>query len=152
MSLRDQLPGGVREERPAQRRPSSSTTLDPRSIRCMIGSNGMTGSLRSRHTRRTQAQELIQSVKVMHARDDKPDLSLRAFHAIRDGEGFAYKPTDEILADPLLTKMLLADMQREWLTLRQRSEHLHRVPRTGARGPGGGAVTITAGRGRFRPV
>lgn len=73
--------------------------------------------------RRQQAQDLIQSVKVVHSRDDKPDLSVRAFHAIRDGEGFAYKPTDEILSDPLLTKMLLADMHREWLTLRQRYEH-----------------------------
>lgn len=72
---------------------------------------------------RQRAHELIQSVKITYAREDKPPLTVRAYHAVRDGEGFAFRSTDDILADPLLTKMLLADMKREWLTLRQRYEH-----------------------------
>lgn len=72
--------------------------------------------------RRQQAHDLIQSVRIIHNRDDKEPLSVRAFHAVRDSEGHAYRPTDEIIDDPLLTKMLLADMQREWVTLHARYE------------------------------
>ena len=73
--------------------------------------------------RRQQAHDLIQSVRIVHDRADKEPLSVRAFHAVRDEDGHAYRPTDEILDDPLLTKMLMADMKREWLTLRARYEH-----------------------------
>ena len=73
--------------------------------------------------RRDQAHNLIRSVRIVHDRTDAEPLSVRAWHAVRDNEGDAYQPTDEILNDPLLTKMLMADMQREWLTLRARYEH-----------------------------
>lgn len=70
--------------------------------------------------RRDQAQELIRSVRVVHTREDKPDLSVRAFHAVRDGDGYAYRSTDDVLSDPLLSKLVLADMEREWKQLRGR--------------------------------
>lgn len=73
--------------------------------------------------RRQQAHELIQSVKIVHVRDDKEPLTVRAFHAVRDEEGFAFRSTDDILSDPLLTQMVLSDMKREWQTLRQRYQH-----------------------------
>lgn len=72
--------------------------------------------------RREQAHELIQSVRITYTRQDNSQASVRAFHAVRGDEGHVYQPTDEILADPLLTKMLLADMKREWQTLRARYE------------------------------
>jgi hypothetical protein len=70
--------------------------------------------------RRQQAHELIRSVRVVHSRPDKPDLSVRAFHAVRSDDGFAYCPTDVVLADPVLTQVVLADMAREWKQLRER--------------------------------
>lgn len=73
--------------------------------------------------RRQQAHDLIQSVRIVHDREDKEPLSVRAFHAVRDDVGHAFRPTEDILDDPLLTKMLLADMKREWTTLRARYEH-----------------------------
>lgn len=73
--------------------------------------------------RMEQARDLIRTVKIRHARADEPDLSVRAFHAVRDGEGHAYRPTDEILADPLAAKILLADMEREWKQLKARYAH-----------------------------
>jgi hypothetical protein len=72
--------------------------------------------------RREQAHELIQSVRIVREREDKEPLSIRAFHAVRDEEGSAYRPTDDILDDPMLTQMLLGDMKREWQTLRRRYE------------------------------
>lgn len=72
--------------------------------------------------RREQAHTLIRSVRVIHDRVDQPPLSVREWHAVRQDDGHGYVPTDDILSDPLLTKMLLADMQREWLQLRQRYE------------------------------
>lgn len=73
--------------------------------------------------RRYQAHELIQSIRIVHERAGKEPLSVRAFHAIRDDEGHTYRSTEDVLADPFLTKMLLADMKREWTSLRSRYEH-----------------------------
>ena len=72
--------------------------------------------------RRVQARELIRSVKWIYkpADEDSDEESVRAFHAIRDEEGYAYDPVEEIIEDPLRTKMLLADMEREWQTLKRR--------------------------------
>lgn len=72
--------------------------------------------------RQQQAHELIRSVRVVHTRADLPELSVRAFHSVRTDDGFAYKPVDEIIADPLTLQMLLGDMRREWVQLRTRYE------------------------------
>jgi hypothetical protein len=70
--------------------------------------------------RRIQAQDLIQSVTVTHTRDDAPDIRVRAFQSVRDQHGFAYRSTDEVVADPLLTRIVLAQMDNEWKVLRER--------------------------------
>lgn len=72
--------------------------------------------------RRHQAHELIRFAKVSRAREDSTIATARAFQAVRDEEGFAYKPTDEVLGDPLMTKLVLADMEREWRQLKARYE------------------------------
>lgn len=75
--------------------------------------------------RRVQARELIRSVRVVYreATEKDPARSVRAFHAVRDDEGERdYAPLDDVVASPFLTKLVLADMRREWLALRRRYE------------------------------
>jgi len=71
--------------------------------------------------RRDQAHDLIRSVRISHVPGEAPIV--RAYHAVRDTEDeYVYEPVEKIAADPLMTKMLLADMEREWRTLRRRYE------------------------------
>jgi hypothetical protein len=74
--------------------------------------------------RLNQARDLIQSVRITRARADNTNATARAFTSVADGAGFAYRPTEEVLADPLLGKMALADMEREWRTFKARWEHM----------------------------
>lgn len=67
-----------------------------------------------------QAHELIQSVKVVYRDKAGQPADVRAFHAIRGDDGWRYEPAEEIVQDPLATKILLADMEREWRTLKRR--------------------------------
>lgn len=68
-----------------------------------------------------RAHELIQSVKVTY-RDPKSSdrLTVRAWQAVKQGNNHVYKPTDEIVEDPLLRAIVLADMEREWKDLHRR--------------------------------
>lgn len=73
--------------------------------------------------RKQQAHDLIVSVKVTY-RDDKQGLrEVRAFHAVRQGNGHVYRSTDDIVRDEVATKALLADMEREWRQLHRRYSH-----------------------------
>ena len=73
-----------------------------------------------------QARELIRTVRCVYKEpetDTEAPVLGRAFHAIRDEEDeYRYEPAEKVAADPLLTKILLADMEREWRTLRRRYE------------------------------
>lgn len=71
---------------------------------------------------RDRAHELIQSVKIVYRDDDAGPRSVRAFQAIRSESGYAYEPTEKVLHDPLLAKLVMMDMEREWLQLRKRYE------------------------------
>lgn len=75
---------------------------------------------------RHRAHELITSVRVAYTKSDGTESSIRAFHAVRqeieDNGGHAYKPSDEVISDPFLTKLVLTDMERDWKTLRRRYE------------------------------
>lgn len=79
-------------------------------------------SLAAEAYRRDQAHDLIQSVKFVYreATATDPEQSVRAFHAVRSEEGHVYHPASQIVADPFLSKLVLADMEREWKTLRAR--------------------------------
>lgn len=72
--------------------------------------------------RRTVAQELIRSVRITYREPTEKDASrsVRAFHAVRRDEGYAYEPAEEIAEDPFALKLLLADMEREWKALHRR--------------------------------
>jgi hypothetical protein len=70
--------------------------------------------------RREQAHKLITSVRVAYRPDDKPKDTIRAFQALRLEEGVVYHPSEKIAQDPFLTKLLMADMERDWRQLKQR--------------------------------
>lgn len=75
---------------------------------------------------RHNARDLIRSVKVVYKEDDKsgPERSVRKFHAVRDETGWHYETIEKIGASPFLTRLLLADAEREWRQLLQRYSHL----------------------------
>lgn len=72
--------------------------------------------------RERQAHELIRSVRVVYreATDTERERSVRGFHAVRNDDGHVYEPAETVANDPLMRKVLLADMQREWKALHAR--------------------------------
>lgn len=74
--------------------------------------------------RRQQAHELIRKVKIVYreASESVPELSVRAFVAVRSESGHVFDPVEEIVEDPLRRKMALADMERAWRDLYRRYE------------------------------
>lgn len=71
--------------------------------------------------RKHQAHELITSVKIVYREhEDGRQDKVRAYHAVRNETGFVYEPADVIAKDPLKSKILLQDMEREWRALRRR--------------------------------
>ena len=75
--------------------------------------------------RRDQAAQLIRSVRIVYREADEHEAArtVRAYHAIRDESGTAYRPNDEVVASPFLTELLLRDMEREWKQLKRRWAH-----------------------------
>jgi hypothetical protein len=75
-----------------------------------------------------QARELIRSVRVTYAVDNEGrEKTVRAFSSIRTPDapsGRAYRPTDQIVLDPLQRMILLRQCEREWLQFKARYEHL----------------------------
>lgn len=69
-----------------------------------------------------RAHELITSLRVTYKPDDKPEETIRLYHAVRLEEGYAYHPADKIAQDPFQARLVLADMEREWRQLRARYE------------------------------
>lgn len=72
--------------------------------------------------RRDQAHHLIQSVKLpitYRPADGKP-VKVRAFQAVRTEQGNVFKPTEEVVQDPFLTKLVLQNMEREWQAMKAR--------------------------------
>jgi hypothetical protein len=76
--------------------------------------------------RQEQARDLIRKVRVVYREGDEknPPQTIRAYHSVPDGDGYAYRSTDEVVHDPLLTKMLLAQMERDWKDLHRRWAHM----------------------------
>jgi hypothetical protein len=72
-----------------------------------------------------QARRLIRSVRVVYREADEKEAArtVRAYHSVRDEQGNAYRPVEEITESPLLTKILLQDMEREWKQLMRRYGH-----------------------------
>lgn len=73
--------------------------------------------------RRHQAHELIQSVRISYRASTGERRDVRAFHAVRGEHDYGYEPVEKVVESDVMTKILLADMQREWRTLKRRYEH-----------------------------
>lgn len=74
--------------------------------------------------RQHQAHELIRSVRVVYRErtDTEDERSVRAFQAVRADVAFNYVPTERVVEDPFLAKLVLSDMEREWRVLKRRYE------------------------------
>lgn len=70
--------------------------------------------------RREQAHKLITSARLVYRPDEKPQESVRAFHAVPSEQGYAYHPAMKIAQDPFSTRLLMASMEREWRQLKKR--------------------------------
>jgi hypothetical protein len=72
-----------------------------------------------------EAQRLIQRAKVTYKPAEGNDLgSVRAFWAVPRENGRSYEPIEEIAADPVKSKIVLADAERAWRDLMARYGHL----------------------------
>ena len=78
--------------------------------------------------RRTQAAELIRSVKITFSdRSTGERKYVRAFHSLHetgDAERGGYAPTDEILQDELATRILQQSFKREIADMQRKYGHL----------------------------
>lgn len=70
--------------------------------------------------RHHQAHELITSVRVAYKSSTGQPRDVRQFHAIRGQQGHVYEPVETVLRDDVMTKILMADMEREWRSLKKR--------------------------------
>ncbi len=73
--------------------------------------------------RQQQAHDLIQVVRLTFTDRKGTERSVRAFHALRGEDGYSYEPAETVAADPVLSQVLLMDMQREWKSLQARYGH-----------------------------
>lgn len=72
-----------------------------------------------------QARELIRSVKVTYRKPHSlEEDSVRFYQSVRTESGTAYRTVDDIKEDPFLTKLLLAEAEREWRAMYGRYAHL----------------------------
>ncbi|MGH6691992.1 MAG: hypothetical protein ACREF4_15085, partial [Gammaproteobacteria bacterium] len=73
-----------------------------------------------------QARALIRSVRVVYREADQKHgpATVRAYHSLHDEDGHAYRSVEDIAADPFLTKLVLANMQRAWQDLKRQYGHL----------------------------
>jgi hypothetical protein len=82
-------------------------------------------SVAAERYRLDQARQLIREVKITFIPRGATDpQSVRAYHSVPDPQGRAYRPTEEIANNPLMLRMLLNDMNRDWSRMRERYGHL----------------------------
>lgn len=74
-----------------------------------------------------QAAGLIRKVRVEYKPTPRSTIrEVRAFVSVPDQDtgGRAYRPTDEVAADPLLAALMLREMEREWKQFKERYGHM----------------------------
>jgi hypothetical protein len=54
------------------------------------------------------------------ATEATPEKTVRAYHAVRLEEGHVYEPAEKVAQDEFLSRLVLADMRREWAALKRR--------------------------------
>lgn len=74
--------------------------------------------------RRAQAQDLIRSVKVIHADPESTVGDVREFLSVERSDGHTYVPIDEIQGDEVTTAIVMRQAEREWKQLKRRYENL----------------------------
>lgn len=78
--------------------------------------------------RRTQAADLIRSVRIQYAVTQQGERKyVRAFQSVResgDTERSGYQPTDEVVRDELATKILLKQFERDITDMNRKYGHL----------------------------
>lgn len=76
---------------------------------------------------RESARQLIKSIKITRRdpTDEERDITVRAFHAVRGGDGqHVFHPADVVAEDPVLSQILLAQMERDWKDMFARYGHM----------------------------
>lgn len=78
-------------------------------------------SIAGHRYRVVEAAHLIRSVKITYRKSDKtPERATRYWQVVRGEDSTSYVPAHEVARDPVLTQLVLMDMQREWKQLRDR--------------------------------
>lgn len=69
-----------------------------------------------------QARELIREARVSYRDSSGSTKSMREYYPVRapDSPSPTFEPVDEILQDEIATRILMADMKREWQALKRR--------------------------------
>lgn len=72
------------------------------------------------------AHDLIQSVKIVVNEPDKPSYEVRQFLPVYAGSDRqpVYRESHDIAADPVATKVVLAQMKRQWIDMKRSYGHL----------------------------
>jgi hypothetical protein len=79
--------------------------------------------------REEQARGLIRLLRVGYRNADGDQGHVRSYHSVRTQEGYSYEPVEKIIESPMLTKILLADMRRDWQALKRRYERFEEFAR-----------------------
>lgn len=75
--------------------------------------------------RLVQAQKLITKVKVTYRAPSGEKQTVRRWHAVQaPTQDWSYKPLDVIATDDIATKILLADMKRDFEAFQRRYENV----------------------------
>jgi len=76
--------------------------------------------------RTQQAADLIRSVRVTYATTPNGPRDVRAFVAVRqeDSPAANYTPVHDAMGDDFTSRLVLADMQREWKVFKRRYDYL----------------------------
>jgi hypothetical protein len=76
--------------------------------------------------RLNQARQLIRQVRFVYreATPNEAQQSYRFFSSMPTDGSRAYRPTEEVLADPFARRMLVQQMHREMSALQQKYQHL----------------------------
>lgn len=77
-------------------------------------------------SRRYYVSRAAQLLRVTYRPIPGKPIDLRAFQVYRGEESATseYVPTEEILADPLATAIVLRQMKRDWQTFKRRYDHM----------------------------
>ncbi len=71
-----------------------------------------------------RARDLIRAQRCVYKEADErePEKSVRAYHAVRREDGYAFERAEDLVRDEFSARLVMADMQREWKTLKRRYE------------------------------